>query len=60
MYNTFNLPQDVIRLIYAFCIDKRENWNKCDTAGALSRWILWNKTSRKGSENSFKKKFKLK
>lgn len=28
MYNTFNLPQDVIRLIYAFCIDKRENWNK--------------------------------
>ena len=39
---------------------KRENWNKCDTAGSLSRWILWNKTSRKSSENSFKNKFKLK
>ena len=39
---------------------KRENWNKCDTAGSLSRWVLWNKKSRKSSENSFKKKFKLK
>ena len=28
VYNTINLPQDIIRLIYAFCIDKRENWNK--------------------------------
>lgn len=39
---------------------KRENWNKCDTAGALSRWVLWNKPSKKSSINSFKKKFSLK
>ena len=38
---------------------KRENWNKCDTAGALSRWILWNKPSMNGSISSFKKKFSL-
>ena len=39
---------------------KRENWNKCDTAGALSRWVLWNKPSMNGSISSFKKKFSLK
>ena len=37
----------------------RENWEKCDTAGALSRWILWNKTSLSSSKSDFKKKFKL-
>ena len=36
-----------------------ENWNKPDTAGALSRWILWNKTTRQASIADFKKRFNL-
>ena len=39
---------------------KRENWNDPMTAGALSRWILWNKPTLKGSIKDFKKRFKLK
>tara|TARA_B100000575_G_C22957974_1_gene553713 strand:- start:234 stop:698 length:465 start_codon:yes stop_codon:yes gene_type:complete len=39
---------------------KRENWEQCDTAGALSRWILWNKPSLQASIKDYKKKFKLK
>lgn len=37
----------------------RENWNSPKTAGALSRWILWNKTTLKKSISDYKKKFKL-
>ena len=36
-----------------------EDWNKPDTPGALSRWILWNKPSLKGSLRDFKKGFSL-
>ena len=36
-----------------------ENWNKPDTAGALSRWILWNKPTLKESIDDFKKRFNL-
>jgi 2,3-bisphosphoglycerate-independent phosphoglycerate mutase len=36
-----------------------ENWNKPKTAGALSRWILWNKTSLRDSINHYKKKFRF-
>ncbi len=39
---------------------KRENWNNPMTAGALSRWILWNKPTLEGSIKDFKKRFKLK
>ena len=39
---------------------KRENWEQCDTAGALSRWVLWNKPSLQGSIKDYKKKFNLK
>jgi len=38
---------------------KRENWNNPMTAGALSRWILWNKPTLKGSIEDFKNRFKL-
>jgi hypothetical protein len=37
-----------------------ENWNKPDTAGALSRWILWNKPTLNASIKDFKTRFKLK
>lgn len=36
-----------------------ESWNKPDTPGALSRWVLWNKPSLKASISDFKKRFKL-
>jgi hypothetical protein len=37
----------------------RENWNDPTTAGALSRWILWNLPTLRGSIADFKKRFKL-
>ena len=36
-----------------------EHWNKPDTPGALSRWVLWNKPTLKASISDFKKRFKL-
>jgi hypothetical protein len=38
----------------------RENWNDPMTAGALSRWILWNKETREASIKDYKKRFNLK
>ena len=38
---------------------KRENWNSFMTAGALSRWILWNKPTLKASITDYKKRFNL-
>ncbi len=39
---------------------KRENWNAPMTAGALSRWILWNKETKAASISAYKNRFKLK
>ncbi len=39
---------------------KRENWESYMTAGSLSRYILWNKPTFKGSVRDFKKRFNLK
>ena len=39
---------------------KRENWQERTSAGALARWILWNKTSRRSSISDFKSRFNLK
>jgi len=36
-----------------------EHWEKPDTAGALSKWILWNKPSFKASLADYKKRFNL-
>lgn len=38
----------------------RENWNDPTSAGALSRWILWNKPSFQASVASYKRKFGFK
>ena len=38
---------------------KNENWNDYDTAGALSRWILWNKKSLSSSIADYVKRFNL-
>jgi len=37
----------------------RESWDKPDTAGALSRWILWNKPGFRASVADYKKRFNL-
>ena len=38
---------------------KNEDWTKPESAGALSKWILWGKsTSRKDNIAEFKKRFK--
>ena len=38
----------------------RENWNDPTSAGALSRWILWNLPTRSASITAFKSRFNLK
>lgn len=37
----------------------RENWNDPMTAGALSRWILWNTSDLHRNVSIFKQKFNL-
>jgi len=39
---------------------RNENWNAPMTAGALSRWILWNKETRGASVADYKRRFNLK
>ena len=38
----------------------KEDWKDPTTAGALSRWILWNKPSLKASFDDYKSRFGLK
>ena len=37
--------------------EKSENWNDPTSAGALSRWILWNKPTKTESIKDYKNKF---
>ena len=37
----------------------RENWNDPTSAGALSRYVLWDKPSFREGVSSFKRRFKL-
>lgn len=40
---------------------RNENWEVADTAGSLSRWILWGpSTSKRENISSFKRRFNLK
>ena len=38
---------------------RNENWNNPTSAGALSRWILWNKETKQASISDYKRKFNL-
>ena len=38
---------------------KNENWDDPFSAGALSRYILWNKETKKDSLADFKRRFKI-
>lgn len=37
----------------------RENWNDYKSAGALSRWILWNLPTFEASVSAYKRRFGL-
>ena len=37
----------------------KEDWNNYMTAGALSRWVLWNLPTLQASIKDYKKKFNL-
>ena len=39
---------------------RNENWNNPVSAGALSRWILWNLQTQGASIRDYKKRFNLK
>ena len=39
---------------------RRENWNDPTSAGALSRWILWEHPTRSASISKYKKRFGFK
>ena len=50
---------DVKKRLYLLRHRVNENWNDPTSAGALSRWILWNKPTLKESITDFKKRFNL-
>ena len=45
------------RLRYLTRHSKRENWNNPKSAGALSRWILWNLPTIEASLRDYKRRF---
>ncbi len=59
-YWDFTIHKDDIRKQrYLNRHKKPENWNNYMSAGALSRWLLWNKPTLKESLEDFKNKFNL-
>ena len=49
-YDDYTSHKDKIRRdMYLMRHEKNEDWNDLSTAGAWSRWIIWNKPSLKGS-----------
>jgi len=61
-YSDYTLTgDDERRRLYLARHEKNENWSKYDTAGSLSRHILWgNSKSIKSNIKAFKKRFSLK
>ena len=53
------LDRNVVKSSYLRRHEKRENWNDFLTAGALSRWVLWDRKTLSASIKAFKKKFKI-
>lgn len=58
-YEDYTIHKDDVRKGLYLLRHSRENWNNPLTAGALSRWILWNKPTLKASITDFKNKFNL-
>ena len=59
-YDDFTKTKDVAQKeAYLARHKKRENWDMPTSAGALSRWILWNEPTLRASIADFKKRFNL-
>lgn len=60
-YSDFTKHKDVTRRTRYLRRHKGmgENWNDPTTPGALSRWVLWNKPTLRGSIKDFKRRFSL-
>ena len=59
-YEDYTIHKDLARKeMYIKRHQKNENWNNPISAGALSRWILWNKPSLQESIADYKQKFRL-
>jgi hypothetical protein len=59
-YDDFTKTKDVTQKeAYLARHKKKENWDMPTSAGALSRWILWNEPSLRASIADFKKRFNL-
>ena len=53
------LDREVVKSSYIRRHEKREDWTNPLTAGALSRYILWDKPNFNSAIRAFKKRFKL-
>lgn len=59
-YEDYRIHKDLKRKAqYIARHEKSEDWNNPQTAGALSRWILWNKPTLTESITDFRKRFNL-
>jgi hypothetical protein len=59
-YDDFTKTKDINkREAYLARHKTRENWNDPTSAGALSRWILWNEPTLSLSIKDFKRRFNL-
>lgn len=59
-FTTFSINErDERKKLYLNRHRNNENWNDYKSAGSLSRWILWNKSTISTSIADFKNKFNL-
>lgn len=59
-YSDFRIHQDPKRKAqYIARHEKSENWNDPKSAGALARWILWNKPTLTASISDYRKRFNV-
>lgn len=57
-YTDYTLSKDLERKArYLKRHEKNENWNDPKSAGALSRWILWNLPTIEASLKDYKRRF---
>ena len=60
-YNDFTITGDIqAKMNYLQRHEKREDWADYMTPGALSKHILWNKTTLTASIEDYMRRFKLK
>ncbi len=60
-YSDYTIHKDYDRMKrYDSRHKRREDWNKMKSRGALSKWILWNKPSLKGSIADYRRRLRSK